>query len=1065
MANLNDEQLLEDEDGEDEYDLGNDEEEALLADDGDPDQDLHDDGISYVKKSSGRKSILYSESKGYCETEEPLEEDVLDLDDCESDLENVEYADELEYADAQDELDQESQHEEDLQYHEGKSLSLEVEGDAENNNEVIDTDLGHQDGEAAADAEEHLQPQDLDDEASGQKESEEEEDEEDRQDGEGRDRFKTERTTMISLKGNKSFGNIPDTLDGLITTEEKQEVTNRWKRGGRGGFSRGGFRGNQRGYNANFGQRRKQMQGQNRQSNQNIVFPHQRLEGPSDSPNTLLPSPFLPSSHKIHINPHFRGNVQPQPEGPIWNENVIGNLPSSNSGNQHPPFHDAPRFPPPSMGFGNVDHRDMPMNMMDHHQQRRSPPPNPFHPNDRSAGLPRFWGISSLILSERLSVKAHVPPVPEAWMNPPQRLQESSIRPPGGHHHQYGGGQQHFSSNHMHSERGTGEVLHFRPTIQPGPLFSHVNQVAPPAIPQQNLILHQQQLQNLMRSAPPLPNAGLGQMLQFPPQEPHNRIPPPGFSPNDGRSVQSLHHGPPSPWQEPPNSRSPLGGQQLPMVQQQQQHGGFHQGGPRSFPMERGSNLQGPPLHQMPHSSASMPPPPFNSANMPQGPPPHPMHHQHPPGNRPMRGGGHMTPGRGGMGQRRGATQSVRPVRPMQTQKPPSEEVFPPKRPPVPIEGASPTLKPSPPKKRKLRKIMKSNLHEVETVDTLPDTTTINEKETQGGKEPSASSEVSVNAKPEDAALLEYQKKIEQQKRMREKILQQKEQRRKLTALQKQKELQEKAALSGAATHEEPKGNAIATIVNRNPVEPSPSVNAKKEPVHISPFHIIGQRKGLMALKTMGNQNSPRQPLTRGVAMRGVGPRRIAAQGTRMQNPGAIGSPQAVTGNLIQQGGQTYKIVQVKNEQGQIVRKKVLVRSGLPGRGNPLGRGQVMEVGPQQIRPIGQGRGNIVGNKATQQQQGRKVVVQSLSGGGDNQAVEGKRRGTVVVENLAASTSEADLRKMCQSVGQVLNIQMVPNHRKAIVEFAHPASAVTFFQGYQRKIVDLSMITVRLANS
>ena len=42
------------------------------------------------------------------------------------------------------------------------------------------------------------------------------------------------------------------------------------------------------------------------------------------------------------------------------------------------------------------------------------------------------------------------------------------------------------------------------------------------------------------------------------------------------------------------------------------------------------------------------------------------------------------------------------------------------------------------------------------------------------------------------------------------------------------------------------------------------------------------------------------------------------------------------------------------------------MRPGLSGRGNPLGRGQVMEVSPQQIRPIGQGRGNAVGTKVTQ---------------------------------------------------------------------------------------------------
>jgi len=42
------------------------------------------------------------------------------------------------------------------------------------------------------------------------------------------------------------------------------------------------------------------------------------------------------------------------------------------------------------------------------------------------------------------------------------------------------------------------------------------------------------------------------------------------------------------------------------------------------------------------------------------------------------------------------------------------------------------------------------------------------------------------------------------------------------------------------------------------------------------------------------------------------------------------------------------------------------------------------------------------------------------------------------------------------------NIQMLPKQRRAIVRFTNPTSAATFYKRYQRKIIDLSLITVSL---
>ncbi|XP_071451717.1 RNA-binding protein 33-like isoform X2 [Hetaerina americana] len=951
--------------------------------------------------------------------------------------------------------------------------------------------------------------------------------------------------------------------------------------------------------------------GQNRSGGHQggMGYAHGRGEGPMDSMRDAIgptPSQFM-LSQNIHFNPHFKGNILPQPEGPSWNEGHMVNQPPP-SGSvgppPHTPFHSLPRFPPPPVGgyagVGGEHHGggDMLSSFGDHQRQPRQRSPPPLHsayqqgPGVRAGGYDSPPNHPDFHRDEPYDNRR--PPHPgDVWNSSSQRMQEGPIGLPSGggphhnhhhHHHQqqqhqqhqqqYGGG--HFPMSpgapHHHGERGGETLQHFRPTMQPGPLFSHVAappSVAPPmgGIPNQpGLMVHQPQhhLHNVLRSAPPMhggSGGGMGQhlMQQIPPQEqPHSRIPPPGFSPNEGRSIPSVHHGM-SPWHDPPINRSPMGGQHMSV----QQHSAFHHdgGAPRPFLGERPGTIQGAAMHH--HASVaamSAPPPPFHSSNIPQGPHPPQSHHvppmQHSPmrqnsfnnsppvgneagnsgghnngrfprqgnfqqqqgysrappshqGLRPNRGSGHMSQGRGGLGSRRGmGTPNSRPQ--MVAPKAAGEDQFPPKRTNLQdgSSGSLPAMKVSPPKKRKVRKIVKNNLLEVETVDTLPDTTTTGDKEATARDDSSAKP-----AEPVDAEILKYQKMIEEQKQLREEVLRRKEQRRKLMALQKQRELQEKAA--GEASGEVPKGNAIATIVNRNPVEPSTSVVQavpimQKEPManqnFIPPLNpgqqphpnvpsnqaqlLAARRKALIALKAARGQNPAQMPVGRGMAIRGM--------------RGGMANQQLRSNNLVTLG----------SAPGAAAVQQVPIRPGGAGRGTVLGRGQSVEGSPQPGRPTAQGRGQGVVSKQGQQvqppggqrlvqmlppqqqnnvqnqdakvqanklqrvvkvnvptpsqpqPQTRKVVVQGVGGAGDCIAPEGGvASGSVVVENLAMSTTEGDLKKMCSTVGRVKSIRMVPGMRSAWVEFAHPTSAATFCQRYQRKIVDLSMITVRLANS
>ncbi|GJQ70305.1 hypothetical protein Trydic_g22743 [Trypoxylus dichotomus] len=68
----------------------------------------------------------------------------------------------------------------------------------------------------------------------------------------------------------------------------------------------------------------------------------------------------------------------------------------------------------------------------------------------------------------------------------------------------------------------------------------------------------------------------------------------------------------------------------------------------------------------------------------------------------------------------------------------------------------------------------------------------------------------------------------------------------------------------------------------------------------------------------------------------------------------------------------------------------------------------------------------------------------------------------VVINNLATGTSEVKLRKLCQGVGDIQNLQMSAQERQATIQFKSVASAHAFYKKYQRFMLDLSMIQVSL---
>ncbi|XP_076348770.1 uncharacterized protein LOC143246251 [Tachypleus tridentatus] len=68
----------------------------------------------------------------------------------------------------------------------------------------------------------------------------------------------------------------------------------------------------------------------------------------------------------------------------------------------------------------------------------------------------------------------------------------------------------------------------------------------------------------------------------------------------------------------------------------------------------------------------------------------------------------------------------------------------------------------------------------------------------------------------------------------------------------------------------------------------------------------------------------------------------------------------------------------------------------------------------------------------------------------------------VLVENLAASTTENSLRDLCRPVGPVEDILLEKLQKKATIKFRNPLHALQFQKKYQRHMLDLSLIHISL---
>ncbi|XP_076277476.1 uncharacterized protein LOC143207672 isoform X3 [Lasioglossum baleicum] len=361
------------------------------------------------------------------------------------------------------------------------------------------------------------------------------------------------------------------------------------------------------------------------------------------------------------------------------------------------------------------------------------------------------------------------------------------------------------------------------------------------------------------------------------------------------------------------------------------------------------------------------------------------------------------------------------------------------------------------------------NLQEVRTVDTLSATSTEKKDEEN------------------DPEMEEYRKKMEEQKRLREKILREKENRRKMAAMEKQSE--------------EAKTESNASNESARDTKPMSVLMGVVKDASTNKGHIgIGRGRG-RPINTQATEAAVEKPSCIRI---------VRTIQTAQPNESVDSAKDNNSGHTIVQANDSTKVLSMQSGTRRVVIQKSLsnthkIATTIQKTVSNLQKGQVVlqnkiispmqattqKAGQSQSDPskklimVGQRIGNnpqrIFKQKPTISLQKTIVSVQEATNVNAQKIVANTQNNqrivlqktlaqqkklseiktnTVKVENLAASTSEAQIRRMCQGIGTIESIHM--GERSATIVFKTQSAAMVFHKKYQRKMIDLSLITVCL---
>ncbi|XP_036755560.1 RNA-binding protein 33 isoform X2 [Manis pentadactyla] len=953
-----------------------------------------------------------------------------------------------------------------------------------------------------------------------QKDVKEESDEEDDDDEEsGRLRFKTERKegTIIRLSDvTRERRNIPETLElsaeakaALLEFEERERQHKQGRYGSRRGGRRGGSimcrgMGDQRRENSERGRAKdhrpallatqppvvthsprlipppqpqppppppqqqpirslfqQQLQPLLPLQHPHLPSPPQGVHVPPqiEAPRVMMtPPPASPQQPKnIHINPHFKGAVVTPVQVPLL---PAPSQPRPAVGPQR--FPGPPEFPQHAPGPVPSSFSQPPRLPLQ--DQWRAPPP----PQERD---PFFLGVSGEArFPSHLFLEQRSPPPPP----PPPTLLSSS-----------------------HPVPAPSPL----PFSQPGPAFSQQGQQ--PVFPRERPV------------RPALQPPGPVGILHFsqpgsaatrpfiPPRQPF--LPGPGqpFLPTHAQpSLQGPLHPPlPPPHQPQPPPQPPPPPPHQPPLQPPPQH----QPPP-----------QPPPPHQH-HHHLSVPPPPL----MPMSQPPFRPHMQT---AQPQPNSSRMQcPQRQGL-RHSTASQSVtkRPMQQMQPAAPRNSNL---RELPIapshvmdmsnsrcsstPAAQVKPMISTSPPARPG---VGSRHLQGKAEVKVKPVSPVIQPEE-------AAKSEPEFPDEDEETRL--YRLKIEEQKRLREEILKQKELRRQQQAGARKKELLERLAqqqlCAPTVPAEQEELAAPLAPTNGNPLLPFPGAQirqnvknrllVKNQDVTLSALqpktsnfvppganmqyqgqqmkplkhlrqarpvpHSPAQHKVLQVKPADGEGPPPSVLTTRVASLQGRPP--DAKPGTKRTvmhraNSGGgdvphVSSKGGESDGFSHSEGQPQRLPQTLEVRQQPARKVTLTKGALQQPQHPPMGTHVHPAGPPGIKSI---QGIHTAKKVVVHGRGRGMAGamgrgRPMPNKQNLRVVECKPQPCVVsVEGLSSSTTDVQLKSLLMSVGPIQSLQMLPQQRKAIAKFKEPAHALAFQQKFHRHMIDLSHINVAL---
>ncbi|XP_012270866.1 RNA-binding protein 33 isoform X2 [Orussus abietinus] len=332
------------------------------------------------------------------------------------------------------------------------------------------------------------------------------------------------------------------------------------------------------------------------------------------------------------------------------------------------------------------------------------------------------------------------------------------------------------------------------------------------------------------------------------------------------------------------------------------------------------------------------------------------------------------------------------------------------------------------------------NLQEVKTIDTHNDT--IHEKREEDS----------------DPEMREYRKKLEEQKRLREKILREKENRRKMAAMEKHSEEAKTSEVitTSESTMEEVKPTVAVTgvaksstmtiarpAIGRGRGRPS---NAQSSEETTGPgVRIVRTVPGTQPCLTNENARHMNTTISVVPTNEDTQARQLATQpGTRRV---VIHKPLSAS---------QMKMINMQKAVSNAQKQTSSSNSGVSKTTGTIVQ-KMADSGQQRV--VSQNvSGGVCQKVVVNTQNNQRVVVQKLPG--QTKKAAETTTNTVKVENLAASTSEAKIRRMCQGIGTIESIHM--GERSATIVFKTQSAALLFHKKYQRKMLDLSLITVRL---